>query len=67
MKDHHKSQHLHANLAGTHTRDCCLEQPLQGIYSNDKLMKYLPNVSGIADDILVVGYSSNGKDHDETL
>ena len=27
----------------------------------------MPNVFGIADDVLVVGYEDNGKDHDETL
>ena len=34
-----------------------------------KIDKYSdsPNVFGIADDILVVGYDSFGKDHDETL
>ena len=32
-----------------------------------EIFKDLPNVFGIADDILVVGYDSNGKDHDETL
>ena len=33
----------------------------------DKIFKDLPNVSGIMDDILVVGYEVDGKDHDETL
>ena len=33
----------------------------------DKIFKELPNVFGIADDILVVGYEADGKDHDETL
>ena len=33
----------------------------------DKIFKELPNVSGIADDILVVGYEADGKDHDETF
>ena len=27
----------------------------------------MPNVFGIADDILVVGYDSDGKNHDDTL
>ena len=30
-------------------------------------MQYLLNVFGIADDILVVGYDIDGKDHDEML
>ena len=33
----------------------------------DKIFEGLPNVFGIADDILVVGYNSDHKDHDETL
>ena len=33
----------------------------------DEIFKDLPNVFGIADDILVVGYDSDGKDHDDTL
>ena len=33
----------------------------------DEIFKDLPNVLGIAGDILVVGYDSDGKDHDDTL
>ena len=33
----------------------------------DGIFKDLPNVFGIADDILVVGYDGDGKDHDKTL
>ena len=33
----------------------------------DEIFKDLPNVFGIADDILVVRYDSDGKDHDKTL
>ena len=33
----------------------------------DKNFKNLPNVFGIADGTLVVGYDSDGKDHDEML
>ena len=33
----------------------------------DEILKKLPNVFGIADDILVVEYNSDGKDHDEIL
>ena len=54
MRYHHISQHLHANLAGTDTINGSLEQPLQQVF-------------GIADDNLIVGYNSNGKDHDDTL
>ena len=32
----------------------------------DKVLKDLPNVFGIADDILVVGYDRDGKDHDDS-
>ena len=33
----------------------------------DEIFKDLPNVFGIADDILVVGYDSDGNDHYEML
>ena len=33
----------------------------------DEMFKNSPNVFGIADDILVVGYDTDGKDHDEML
>ena len=33
----------------------------------DEILKTLPDVFGIADDILVVGYDKNGKVHDEML
>ena len=32
----------------------------------DDILINLPNVYGIADDILVVGYDSDGTDHDNT-
>ena len=33
----------------------------------DKIFKDLPNVFGIIDNILVLGYDGDGKDHDDTL
>ena len=33
----------------------------------DKIFKDLPNIYSIADNILVVTYESDGKDHDEML
>ena len=53
MKDHHTSQHLHANLADTDTRDCHVEQPLQEHVPRkiEETFKYLSNVFGIAYDI----------------
>ena len=33
----------------------------------DEVFKELSNLSGIADDILVVGYDSSGTHHDKTL
>ena len=33
----------------------------------DEIFNDMPNVFGIADDILVVGYEDNGRDHDETV
>ena len=33
----------------------------------DEIFKDMPNVSGIADDILVVGYEADGKVHDKRV
>ena len=33
----------------------------------DNILKKLPNVFGIADDILVIGYDDGGLDYDNTL
>ena len=33
----------------------------------DEIFNDLPNMFGIADEILTVGYDSDGKDHDETI
>ena len=33
----------------------------------DDIFKNIPNVFGIADDILVAGYEADGKDHDKTV
>ena len=33
----------------------------------DEIFKYLQNVFGIEDDILVVRYDVDGKDHEDTL
>ena len=57
-------------MAGTDTKDCHFEQPPQGDMFQqkiDKIFKDQPNVFGIADDNLFVGYDNDGKDHDYTL
>ena len=33
----------------------------------DEIFSDMPNVFGIADDILVMGYDGNGADHDEAV
>ena len=33
----------------------------------DEIFKELPNLFGIADDILIVGYDADGKDYDRLL
>ena len=33
----------------------------------DEIFRDMPNVFGITNDILVVGYEDNGRDHDETV
>ena len=70
MRDHHTSQHLHVSLAGTDTEDCHWEQsPQETCFSaiSNEIFQNLPNVFGIVDDILVVGYYTDEKDHDEML
>ena len=70
MRDHHTSQHSHVSLAGTDTKDCHLEQQPEAICFSTKIdviFKNLLNVFGIADDILVVGYDIDGKDHNKTM
>ena len=69
MKGHHTSKYSHANLADTDTRDCHLEYPHRAYVPKkiDEIFQDLPNVSGIPDDILVVGYNADGKDHEESL
>ena len=67
MRGLHTSQHLHANLVSTDTRDCPLVQHRYFNKKNDEIFKDLPNVFGIADYILVVGYDIDGKQYDETI
>ena len=57
------------NLAGTDSPDYCLEWHQQVLVPAKigKLFKDPLNVFGIADDILIVGYDSDGRDHDRTL
>ena len=66
MKDHHTLQISHANLVGIDTIDY---HPTGDKFQwkTDKIFKDLLNVFGTAGDILVVGYDSDGKDHDEML
>ena len=33
----------------------------------DKIFKGLPNIFGIADDIFIIGYDDDSKDHDRTM
>ena len=33
----------------------------------DEIFSDMPNIFGIADDILVIGYNDNGTDHDATV
>ena len=36
-------------------------------YKINKIFNDMPNIFGIADDILVIGYDEDGKDHDEAV
>ena len=69
-RDHHTSQHLHAKFGRYRYKRLPFgSAPAEDMFQQkiDEIFKYIPNVFGIADDILVVGYDSNGKDHDDTL
>ena len=57
-------------MGGTGTNDYHLEQHCQEICFRgniDEIFKDLPNVFGIADDILVVGHETDSRDHDDTV
>ena len=57
-------------MADIDTRDCPFRAgPAGDMFQRkiDKIFKDLPNVFGFADNILVVGYDRDGKDHDDTL
>ena len=34
---------------------------------DDEIFKYLPKVFGVVDDILIVGYDADGRNHKNTL
>ena len=60
---------MHANLADIDTRVLPFGSALAGDMFQRKIggiFKDLPNVSGIMDDILVVGCDRDSKDHDDT-
>ena len=57
------------HLADSDTRDYCLEQPQQEICSKEKHVTYLkklPSVFSTVDDILIIGYDSDGETQDDT-
>ena len=60
---------MHASLEGTDTNNYHLEQHQQCHVSKeiDEIFKDMPNVFGIADDVLVAGYEDDGRDHDKTV
>ena len=66
MRDHHTSQHLHVS---TETKDSLGAAPVGDMFQCKTYEKFKIslNVFGIGDDILVVGYDTDGKDHDEML
>ena len=59
-------QPLHANIAGTDTLHCTTLAVGMFIKS-DELFTDMSNVSGIADDILIVGYGFDKGGHDKAL
>ena len=70
MTNHHTSQSLHANFVRYRYKRLLFEIALaEDMFQRkiDEIFKDLPNVFGIADDILTVGYDVDGKDHDDTL
>ena len=58
---------MHVHLAGIGIGDSCSEQCQQVTWFQckiDEIFNDMPNVFGIGDDILVIGYNENGADHD---
>ena len=70
MGDHHTSPYLHAIFHRYKNKRFPFGAALTGDMFQrkiDEILKDLSNVFGTADDILVVGYDRDGKDHDDTL
>ena len=70
IKDPHTKPHLYVNLAGIDLPDSHMEWHHQKMCSStrlDDIIKDLPNIFSIIDDILIVAYVNNGRDHDKTL
>ena len=65
MSSHDTWQHLHASLADTGIKGCHLEWPQQETRFKEKQMKYSesPNVFGIANHMLVIGYDDESRHH----
>ena len=71
MKSNHTLLCLHVSLEDTDTNAYHLEQhqPTGNMFQGkiDEIFNDMPNVLGIADYILAVGYDDDGRDHDETM
>ena len=65
-KNHLTSQQFNFSLAGTDSPDYHLELYQQDMFQGkiDEIFKGLPQVFGIADDILIVGFDADDRDDD---
>ena len=69
MKNHYTSLLLHISL-DLDMQDYYVELPQQATCSRERQIRYskkLPNVFGIANEILVVGYYDEGTHHDRII
>ena len=65
MKDYQTSQ----DLGDTYMILTFAAAPTGEMFNGkmNEIFKDLPNLIGIADDILILGYDAHGKDHDDIL
>ena len=65
---HHTKPHFHVNLAQKGWKVAIWSCPgSRYVLEDDKVFLELPNVFGIADDILILGCDDDGTDHDATV
>ena len=69
IKSHHIELCLHVSLAGRYTRLPFRPATVGDMFPQniDEIFKEFSKVFGIVDDIIIVGYDANNRDHDKAL